>query len=91
MLWGQRHPLYFSNGHAIMKYSKNRKLAKDLLRWMHKDENLNFEQWFQVCEGYSVVAPPRGVADMFATAVHGMEPEDAVKRAVGELKKIYEA
>ena len=38
--WGRRYPLYFSNGHAIMKYSKNRKLAKDLLRWMHKDDNL---------------------------------------------------
>ena len=45
-------PLYFSNGHAIMKYSKNQKLAKDLLRWLHKTEN--YEKWFQVCEGYSV-------------------------------------
>jgi multiple sugar transport system substrate-binding protein len=37
-----------------MKYSKNQKAAKDLLRWMHKNEN--FEKWFQVCEGYSVAA-----------------------------------
>jgi multiple sugar transport system substrate-binding protein len=126
-------PLYFSNGHAIMKYSKNQKLAKDLLRWMHKDEN--FEKWFQVCEGYSVAAttawekhamwgridkplqmfrtaardtrifgyagPSTGkateafskyiVVDMFAKAVQGMKPEDAVKWAEGELKKVYEA
>ncbi|MBI3029086.1 MAG: extracellular solute-binding protein [Candidatus Rokubacteria bacterium] len=45
-------PLYFSNGHGIMKYSKNPKLAKDLLRWLHKPEN--FEKWFQTAEGYSV-------------------------------------
>jgi multiple sugar transport system substrate-binding protein len=127
------YPLYFSNGHAIMKYSKNQKAAKDLLRWMHKDEN--FEKWFQVCEGYSVAAttawekhamwgridkplqlfrtaardtrifgyagPSTGkateafskyiVVDMFAKAVQGMKPEDAVKWAEGELKKIYEA
>jgi multiple sugar transport system substrate-binding protein len=127
------YPLYFSNGHAIMKYSKNQKLAKDLLRWMHKDEN--FEKWFQVCEGYSVAAttawekhamwgridkplqmfrtaardtrifgyagPSTGkateafskyiVVDMFAKAVQGMKPEDAVKWAEGELKKVYEA
>jgi multiple sugar transport system substrate-binding protein len=127
------YPLYFSNGHAIMKYSKNQKLAKDLLRWMHKNEN--FEKWFQVCEGYSVAAttswekhamwgkidkplqmfrtaardtrifgyagPSTGkateafskyiVVDMYAKAVQGMKPEDAVKWAEGELKKIYEA
>jgi multiple sugar transport system substrate-binding protein len=48
------YPLYFNNGHAIMKYSKNQKAAKDLLRWLHKNEN--FEKWFQVCEGYSVAS-----------------------------------
>ena len=48
------YPLYFSNGHGIMKYSKNQKLAKDFLTWLHKKEN--FEPWFQVCEGYSVAA-----------------------------------
>jgi multiple sugar transport system substrate-binding protein len=47
-------PLYFSNGHGIMKYSKNQKLAKDFLTWLHKKEN--FEPWFKVCEGYSVAA-----------------------------------
>ncbi len=48
------YPLYFSNAHGIMKYSKNQKLAKDLLRWVHKKEN--YEKWFQVAEGYSVAA-----------------------------------
>ncbi|MEK7446200.1 MAG: extracellular solute-binding protein [candidate division NC10 bacterium] len=127
-------PLYFSNGHGVMKYGKNQKLAKDLLRWMHKREN--FERWFQVCEGYSVApttewekhamwgkidkplqmfrtaardtrifgyAGPSTaksteayskyiVVDMFANAASGkMKPEEAVKWAEGELKKIYEA
>ena len=30
------------------------------------------------------------VVDMYAKAVQGMKPEDAVKWAEGELKKIYE-
>ena len=127
-------PLYFSNGHGIMKYSKNQKLAKDLLRWIHKKEN--FEKWFQVSEGYSVApttewekhamwgkidkplqmfrtaarktrifgcAGPSTakstevyskyiIVDMYANAASGkMKPEEAVKWAEGELKKIYEA
>jgi multiple sugar transport system substrate-binding protein len=45
-------PLYFSNGHGVMKYSKNQKLAKDFLKWVHT--KANYEKWFQVCEGYSV-------------------------------------
>ena len=47
-------PLYFSTGHGIMKYSKNQKLAKDFLAWLHKKET--FEKWFQVNEGYSVAS-----------------------------------
>ena len=47
-------PLYFSNGHGLMKYSKNPKLAKDFLRWLHKPEH--YDRWFQVCDGYSVAA-----------------------------------
>ena len=127
-------PLYFSNGHGVMKYSKNQKLAKDFLRWMHKKEN--FEKWFEVCEGYSVAATTAWeghamwgkvdkplqmfrtaarntrifgyagpstaksteayskyiIVDMFANAASGkMKPEEAVKWAEGELKKIYEA
>ena len=37
-----------------MKYSKNQKLAKTFLTWLHKKEN--YEKWFQVNEGYSVAA-----------------------------------
>jgi multiple sugar transport system substrate-binding protein len=47
-------PFYFSNGHGVMKYSKNQKLAKDFLAWLSKKEN--FEPWFQACDGYSVAA-----------------------------------
>jgi multiple sugar transport system substrate-binding protein len=36
----------------VMKYSKNQKLAKDLLRWVHKPEN--YGKWFASQEGYSV-------------------------------------
>ena len=46
--------LYVPFQHAIMKYTKNVKLAKDFLKWMHANEN--FEKWFQVNEGYSVGA-----------------------------------
>ena len=38
--------------HAVMKYSKNPRLAKDFLRWHHQKEN--YEKWFEVNEGYSV-------------------------------------
>lgn len=47
-------PLYLNHAHGIMKYSKNPKLAKDFLRWLHQKEN--FEKWFVVSEGYSVGA-----------------------------------
>ncbi len=38
--------------HAIMNYSKNQKLAKDFLRWMHAKEN--YEAWFLSQKGFSV-------------------------------------
>jgi len=44
--------LYVPFQHAVMKYSKNGKLAKDFLKWLHQDAN--YEKWFQVNEGYSV-------------------------------------
>jgi multiple sugar transport system substrate-binding protein len=47
-------PLYLNHSHGIMKYSKNQKLAKDFLRWLHQKEH--FEKWFVVSEGYSVGA-----------------------------------
>jgi multiple sugar transport system substrate-binding protein len=46
--------LFLTHSHAVMKYSKNQKLAKDFLRWLHKKET--FEKWFVVNEGYSVGA-----------------------------------
>ncbi len=46
--------LFLNHSHAVMKYSKNQKLAKDFLRWLHKKEN--FEKWFVISEGYSVGA-----------------------------------
>jgi multiple sugar transport system substrate-binding protein len=44
--------LYLPFQHSVMKYSKNQKVAKDFLRWLHQKEN--YEKWFQVNEGYSV-------------------------------------
>ena len=38
--------------HAVMKYGKNQKLAKDFLKWLHGKEQ--FGKWFQVAEGFSV-------------------------------------
>ena len=46
--------LFLNHSHAVMKYGKNQKLAKDLLRWLHSKEN--YEKWFQIQEGYSVGA-----------------------------------
>ncbi len=46
--------MYLPHSHAIMKYTKNQKLAKDFLRWLHKKEN--YEKWFQTQEAYSVGA-----------------------------------
>ena len=44
--------LYVPFQHCVMKYSKNQKLAKDFLKWLHQEAN--YEKWFQVNEGYSV-------------------------------------
>jgi len=44
--------LFLNQSNALMKYSKNQKLAKDLLRWVHKPEN--YGKWFTSQEGYSV-------------------------------------
>jgi len=46
--------LYVPFQHSVMKYSKNQKLAKDFLKWLHQDAT--YEKWFQVNEGYSVGA-----------------------------------
>jgi len=117
--------------HALMKYGKNPKLAKDFLKWLHGKEQ--FAKWFEVAEGFSVgstkyweqhpmwekVDPPMKIyrhaaaasrmigyagppsaratevyskyiiVDMYAKACQGMQAEDAVKWAAGELNKIY--
>jgi multiple sugar transport system substrate-binding protein len=44
--------LYLPFQHSVMKYSKNQKLAKDFLKWLHQDAN--YGKWFEVNEGYSV-------------------------------------
>ncbi|HEU5188762.1 MAG TPA: extracellular solute-binding protein [Methylomirabilota bacterium] len=47
-VWG--YHVAFS--HAVMKYGKNQKLAKDFLKWLHGKEQ--FGKWFEVAEGFSV-------------------------------------
>src|SRR5467141_2912497 len=44
--------LFLNQSNALMKYSKNQKLAKDFLRWVHKTDN--YGKWFGTQEGYSV-------------------------------------
>src|SRR5436189_339158 len=44
--------LFLNQSHAVMRYSKNPKLAKDFLTWLHKPEN--YGKWFASQEGYSV-------------------------------------
>jgi len=46
--------LYLSMSHAVMRYSKNQKLAKDFLAWLHQKEN--FRKWLVVSDGYNVGA-----------------------------------
>jgi multiple sugar transport system substrate-binding protein len=50
---GQYH-YHTSFGHGVMGYSKNQKLAKDFLKWLHAKEQ--FEQWFLPQRGFSVGA-----------------------------------
>ena len=40
--------------HGIMSYSKNQKLAKDFLKWLHGREA--FEPWFKEMKGFSIGA-----------------------------------
>jgi multiple sugar transport system substrate-binding protein len=119
---------YFS--HALPKYSKNEKAAKDFLKWVHSKPV--YEKWFVSQKGFATppaaewekhkvwdedpVMTPYKVAgrlgrtpgyaglanakaaevlskyivtDMYAKAVQGMPPEEAVKWAEVELKKVY--
>jgi len=40
--------------HALMKYSKNQKAAKEFLKWLHSKEQ--FGKWFEIESGYSIGA-----------------------------------
>jgi multiple sugar transport system substrate-binding protein len=51
---GGAFTMYLPMSHAVMKYSKNQKLAKDFLKWLHKKEN--YGKWFETQGGYSVGA-----------------------------------
>src|SRR6059036_38281 len=53
--------LFLNQSHAVMKYGKNQKLAKDFLRWLHKPEN--YGKWFTTQEGYSVGATKKWESD----------------------------
>jgi multiple sugar transport system substrate-binding protein len=45
-------PYHVAFSHAVMKYGKNQKLAKDFLKWLHGKEQ--FGKWFEVEGGFSV-------------------------------------
>jgi len=55
--------------HMVMKYSKNAKGAKELLRWMHTEAN--YEKWFTVQKGFAV-----GIAQKWES--HAMWNNDPV-------------
>jgi multiple sugar transport system substrate-binding protein len=115
---------------AVMKYSKNQKLAKEFIRYyMAKAQ---YEKWFDVMDTFAVpptkawydspvwvrdrknivfrdvikdslwtgyAGPPSRrasealakyiIVDMFVKAIQGASPEEALKWATAELKKIY--
>src|SRR5205807_1779765 len=88
--------LYGGQQHSIMKYSKNQKLAKDFLKWLHQDAN--YGTWFEVNEGYSVGATKKGEdhptwaagrAPAFAqgTKLHIVRWVDFIPEADVELKR----
>lgn len=124
-----RVPIWSS---AVMKYSKNQKLAKEFIRWFMDKER--YGKWFEVMEGFAIpptkvwydhplwtsdpkltvlrdvikygrhvgYAGPPGrkasealakfvIVDMFAKAIQGMKPEEALQWATVELKKTYGA
>jgi len=47
-----RYGLQLPIGHMLMRYSKNQRLAKDCLRWLHDPQQL--QSWLKVSEGYSL-------------------------------------
>jgi len=65
----------------------NSKSTVDAVKWMTAF-------WKDACDegglGWEVYSK-YVITDMFAKAVQGMKPEEAVEWAEGELKKVYEA
>jgi len=51
---GRTAPYKVAFSHAIMKYSKHQKAAREFLKWLHAKEQ--FGRWFEIEEGYSVGA-----------------------------------
>jgi multiple sugar transport system substrate-binding protein len=117
---------------AVLKYSKNQKVAKDFIRFYM--DRARFDPYFETMDTFGIPgtqayrdnplwkkdpktavfpetlpaarqvghAGPPGrkatevlskyiIVDMFAKAIQGMKPEEAVAWAAGELKKIYDA
>ena len=66
--------------HGVMGYSKNSKLAKDFLRWLHAKGA--FEPWFVAERGYAV-----GMTRMWET--HPMWQEDPVMLAFRDSGRTY--
>ena len=61
--------LFLNHSDAIMKYSKNQKLAKDFLKWIHQPDN--YGKWFQSQEAYSVGATKKWENDPMWAKVDG--------------------
>src|SRR5213083_550494 len=51
---GRTAPYKVAFSHAIMKYSRQQKAAREFLKWLHAREQ--FGRWFEIEEGYSVGA-----------------------------------
>ncbi len=51
---GPTPPYHIAFSHALMKYSKNQKAAKEFLKYLHAKEQ--FGKWFEIESGYSVGA-----------------------------------
>jgi multiple sugar transport system substrate-binding protein len=64
--------------HGIMSYSKNQKLAKDFLRWLHGKEQ--FEPWFVAEKGFA-----QGLAKVWDA--HAMWQQDPVMLPFKEAAK----
>jgi multiple sugar transport system substrate-binding protein len=64
-----RYAYHTAFSHMIMKYSKNQKPAKELLRWVHAKDN--YEKWFVAQKGFAV-GPTKSWEN------HAMWAQDAV-------------